>query len=50
MPRAMPSPATGGALPLVATGRAGEYVAGVRFKAWKLSSGLHPTIPACTLR
>jgi uncharacterized protein (DUF2126 family) len=31
-------------LPLTATGRAGEYVAGVRFKAWKLPSGLHPTI------
>ena len=31
-------------LPLTSTGRAGEYVAGVRFKAWTLSSGLHPTI------
>ena len=31
-------------LPLTSTGRAGEYVAGVRFKAWKLPSGLHPTI------
>jgi uncharacterized protein (DUF2126 family) len=31
-------------VPLVATGRAGEYVAGVRFKAWKLPSALHPTI------
>ena len=31
-------------VPLVATGRSGEYVAGVRFKAWKLSSGLHPNI------
>ena len=33
-------------LPLVATGRPGEYVAGVRFKAWKLPSSLHPTIEA----
>ena len=31
-------------LPLTSTGRAGEYVAGVRFKAWKLPSALHPTI------
>jgi uncharacterized protein (DUF2126 family) len=32
-------------LPLASTGRTGEYVAGARFKAWKLPSGLHPTIP-----
>jgi uncharacterized protein (DUF2126 family) len=32
-------------LPLVSTGRSGEYVAGVRFKAWKLASALHPTLP-----
>jgi len=32
-------------VPLVTTGRPGEYVAGIRFKAWKLSSGLHPTLP-----
>lgn len=32
-------------VPLISTGRKGEYVAGVRFKAWKPSSGLHPTIP-----
>jgi uncharacterized protein (DUF2126 family)/transglutaminase-like putative cysteine protease len=32
-------------VPLAPTGRAGEFVAGVRFKAWKLPSGLHPTIP-----
>jgi uncharacterized protein (DUF2126 family) len=32
-------------LPLASTGRAGEYVAGVRFKAWALSSSLHPTVP-----
>jgi uncharacterized protein (DUF2126 family) len=31
-------------LPLQSTGRAGEAVAGVRFKAWKPSSSLHPTI------
>ena len=32
-------------LPLAATGRAGEWVAGVRFKAWSLASALHPTVP-----
>lgn len=31
-------------VPLAPTGRSGEYVAGVRFKAWKLSAALHPTI------
>ncbi|MBS1212853.1 MAG: transglutaminase domain protein, partial [Proteobacteria bacterium] len=31
-------------LPLKSTGLAGEYVAGVRYKAWKSSFGLHPTI------
>ena len=31
-------------LPLQPTGRAGEAVAGVRFKAWKPASSLHPTI------
>jgi uncharacterized protein (DUF2126 family)/transglutaminase-like putative cysteine protease len=31
-------------VPLTSTGRSGEFVAGVRFKAWKLASGLHPTI------
>jgi uncharacterized protein (DUF2126 family)/transglutaminase-like putative cysteine protease len=31
-------------VPLTATGRSGEYVAGVRFKAWKLEAALHPTI------
>ena len=31
-------------LPLVSTGRTGEFVAGVRFKAWDLYSALHPTI------
>jgi len=38
----------GRALPLRATGRAGEYVAGVRFKAWAPPSALHPTIPIHT--
>jgi uncharacterized protein (DUF2126 family)/transglutaminase-like putative cysteine protease len=32
-------------LPLVATGRPGEAVAGVRFKAWNLPASLHPTVP-----
>ncbi len=32
-------------LPLASTGRPGEFVAGVRFKAWGLSSSLHPTVP-----
>ena len=32
-------------LPLTATGRPGEFVAGVRFKAWALPSALHPTVP-----
>ncbi len=31
-------------LPLHETGVAKEYVAGVRFKAWKAAFGLHPTI------
>jgi uncharacterized protein (DUF2126 family) len=31
-------------VPLAPTGRPGEYVAGVRFKAWKLPSALQPTI------
>jgi uncharacterized protein (DUF2126 family)/transglutaminase-like putative cysteine protease len=34
----------GRALPLQPTGRAGEYVAGVRFRAWAPWSALHPTI------
>ena len=32
-------------MPMTSTGRVGEYVAGVRFKAWRPASGLHPTIP-----
>jgi uncharacterized protein (DUF2126 family) len=31
-------------LPLTSAGRSGEFVAGVRFKAWKLASALQPTI------
>ena len=33
-------------LPLRATGEAGEYVAGVRYRAWQPASALHPTIGA----
>jgi uncharacterized protein (DUF2126 family)/transglutaminase-like putative cysteine protease len=33
-------------LPLTATGVPGEFVAGVRFKAWALHTGMHPTIGA----
>ena len=35
-------------LPLAPTGAHGEYVAGVRYRAWRLSSTLHPTIPVHT--
>ena len=31
-------------VPLCPTGRPGEFVAGVRYKAWDLPSGLHPTV------
>jgi uncharacterized protein (DUF2126 family) len=31
-------------VPLHPTGRVGEYVAGVRYKAWKPPSSLHPTL------
>lgn len=33
-------------LPMHPTGNNGEFVAGVRFKAWDPSSALHPTVPA----
>jgi uncharacterized protein (DUF2126 family) len=33
-------------LPMQPTGRASEYVAGVRFRAWQQASSLHPTIGA----
>ena len=39
------SPATAGALPLHPTGAAGEFVAGVRYRAWQPPTCLHPTIP-----
>ena len=32
-------------VPLVATGRPGEFVAGVRFRAWQPPNCLHPMIP-----
>jgi uncharacterized protein (DUF2126 family)/transglutaminase-like putative cysteine protease len=32
-------------MPMTETGRSGEAVAAVRFKAWQPASGLHPTIP-----
>ncbi|HYL18120.1 MAG TPA: transglutaminase family protein, partial [Burkholderiales bacterium] len=32
-------------LPLAPTGTHGEYVAGVRYRAWQPPSALHPTIP-----
>ena len=32
-------------VPLHPTGTEGEYVAGVRYRAWQPSSCLHPTIP-----
>ena len=32
-------------VPLAPTGRAGEYIAGVRFKAWMLPTSLHPNLP-----
>jgi uncharacterized protein (DUF2126 family) len=38
--------ANGVAVPLSRTERVGDYVAGVRFKAWNPPHGLHPTIKA----
>ncbi len=32
-------------VPLTPTGTAGEYVAGIRYRAWKPWSALHPTLP-----
>ena len=32
-------------VPLTSTGRSGEFVAGVRFKAWMLPVSLHPNLP-----
>ncbi|MBH0237801.1 transglutaminase family protein [Methylobrevis albus] len=32
-------------VPLAPTGKTGEFVAGVRFKAWQPASGMHPTLP-----
>ena len=36
----------GRSIPLRPTGTVGEFVAGVRYKAWQPPSALHPTIPA----
>ena len=38
--------ANGIAVPLQPTGRAGEFVAGIRFKAWDPPSALHPSVRA----
>ncbi|MBU4518720.1 MAG: transglutaminase family protein [Gammaproteobacteria bacterium] len=36
----------GRAIPMQSTGTVGEFVAGVRYKAWSPPSALHPSIPA----
>ena len=36
--------ANGRAVPLRNTGRRGEYVAGLRYRAWRPPSALHPTV------
>jgi len=33
-------------IPVKSTGRSGEFVGGVRYKAWQPPSALHPTVPA----
>jgi uncharacterized protein (DUF2126 family) len=38
----------GRSLPLHPTGRVGEFVAGVRYRAWQPPASLHPTIPVDT--
>jgi uncharacterized protein (DUF2126 family) len=38
----------GVALPLHPTGTQGEYVAGIRYRAWQPPNCLHPTIPVHT--
>jgi uncharacterized protein (DUF2126 family)/transglutaminase-like putative cysteine protease len=38
----------GKALPLQPTGTVGEFVAGVRYRAWQPAASLHPTIPVDT--
>jgi uncharacterized protein (DUF2126 family)/transglutaminase-like putative cysteine protease len=38
----------GRGVPLRSVGRVGEYVAGIRYKAWQPPSGLHPTIAVHT--
>jgi uncharacterized protein (DUF2126 family)/transglutaminase-like putative cysteine protease len=45
IPERMVVACNGRRLPLQPTGVHGEYVAGVRFRAWQLPRSLHPTIP-----
>ena len=42
--RATCSPATAASIPLQPTGRVGEFVGAVRYRAWQAVSALHPTI------